>query len=116
MIEVNITKQYKSIVAPCQFELPSFVVLTGKNGSGKTHLLEAISQKEYSEIKYNGNVISNIKYIAFNGLNPIIKEQGKSSDITAFIRKVWTELQKNLKEFPDNIKANSIIRNSFLRQ
>ena len=114
MIEVNITKQYKSIVAPCQFELPSFVVLTGKNGSGKTHLLEAISQKEYSEIKYNGNVISNIRYIAFNGLNPIIKEQGKSSDITAFIRKVWAELQKNLKEFPDNIKANSIIRNSFL--
>ena len=74
MIEVNITKQYKSIVAPCQFELPSFVVLTGKNGSGKTHLLEAISQKEYSEIKYNGNVISNIKYIAFNGLN---KRTGK---------------------------------------
>lgn len=114
MIEVNIKKQYKSISSPIQFELPPFVVLTGKNGSGKTHLLEAISQREYSEIKYNGNTINNIKYIAFNGLNPVIKEQVKSSEITTFVKKVWSELQKNLKEFPDNIKANSIIRNSVM--
>jgi ABC-type branched-subunit amino acid transport system ATPase component len=40
---------HKSIVSLERIELPGFVVLTGVNGSGKTHLLEAIQ---------NGNVIS----------------------------------------------------------
>ncbi|WP_420590163.1 AAA family ATPase [Bacterioplanoides sp.] len=33
---------YKSIKSLPSIELPSFVVLTGRNGSGKTHLLEAL--------------------------------------------------------------------------
>lgn len=114
MIEINIIKPYKSITAPCQFELPSFVVLTGKNGSGKTHLLEVISQKAYSQVNYEGNLISNIKYIAFNGLNPVIKEQGNSSEITTFVKDVWSKLQENLKKYPENIQKNAIIQDTIL--
>lgn len=33
---------YKSITSLAVVDLPSFVVLTGRNGSGKTHLLEAL--------------------------------------------------------------------------
>ncbi len=112
MIEITIVKPYKSITAPCVFELPSFAVLTGKNGSGKTHLLEAISKKEFSKIKYDGKSISDIKYIAFNGLNPVIKEQGDIKDITKFVNDVWDRLQNNLKEFPSNIFNNAIVNNS----
>ena len=35
---------YKSITSLPEIEVPNFVVLTGKNGSGKTHLLEAITK------------------------------------------------------------------------
>lgn len=42
---------HKSITRLDQIELPNFVVLTGLNGSGKTHLLTAIA---------NGNVRSSI--------------------------------------------------------
>lgn len=39
---------HKSIVGLAETNLPKFVVLTGKNGSGKTHLLEAISKGRVS--------------------------------------------------------------------
>ena len=42
---------YKSITNLPETRFPSFVVLTGRNGSGKTHLLEAITK---------GHVISNL--------------------------------------------------------
>jgi predicted ATPase len=72
MITIKIKKQYKSINL-CEFELPDFSVLTGLNGSGKTHLLEAISNEEFSDVSVNGKKISNIRYIPFNGLNSIIQ-------------------------------------------
>jgi len=68
MITIKIIKKYKSIDV-CEFELPNFSVLTGLNGSGKTHLLEAISNNEFGEVYIDGNKISNIRYIPFNGLN-----------------------------------------------
>ena len=49
--KLSISTVHKSIVALCEIELPKLVVLTGKNGSGKTHLLEAINE---------GNVLSTI--------------------------------------------------------
>lgn len=42
---------YKSITSLSAIDLPKFVVLTGRNGSGKTHLLEALK---------NGNVKSSL--------------------------------------------------------
>ena len=37
-------QQYLSITNFAPVELPDFTVLTGGNGAGKTHLLEAISK------------------------------------------------------------------------
>ncbi len=42
--EITFISVHKSIVRLSTTSLPKFVVLTGKNGSGKTHLLEAIDQ------------------------------------------------------------------------
>lgn len=41
-MKLTFSQQHKSISSLPTAELPNFVVITGKNGSGKTHLLEAI--------------------------------------------------------------------------
>lgn len=41
-MKLTFSQQHKSITGLPSVELPNFVVITGKNGSGKTHLLEAI--------------------------------------------------------------------------
>ena len=67
-MEIKIIQKQKSINPPCDFDLPNFSVLTGKNGSGKTHLLEAIADNAKSQVYINGALIKNVRYIGFNGL------------------------------------------------
>ena len=67
-MRIKIHKEYKSIKAPQEFELPDFVVLTGKNGSGKSHLMEAMSSSIYGNISSAEKSYINVKYIGFNGL------------------------------------------------
>lgn len=45
-MNLNFKEQYKSISKFNSIELTDFTVLTGVNGSGKSHLLEAIEQKK----------------------------------------------------------------------
>ena len=73
-MEIKIIQKHKSINPPCNFSLPDFSVLTGKNGSGKTHLLEAIANNKKSQVSINGTLLKNVRYIGFNGLNPKIEE------------------------------------------
>ena len=42
MINVTIHNAFKSLQPVPPFELPDFCVLTGKNGSGKSHLFVSI--------------------------------------------------------------------------
>ena len=44
MIHLQIQKPHRSISHLPETDLPDFAVITGVNGSGKTHLLEAIEQ------------------------------------------------------------------------
>ena len=73
-MHIKIINPYKSLIAGQEVDLPDFCVLTGKNGSGKSHFLEALSQRNISEIIVDGTPIANteVKYIEFNGLNPQI--------------------------------------------
>lgn len=90
-IKVTIKQKHKSINPPCEFELPSFCVLTGKNGSGKTHLLEVIADKTKSNIIKDGTRTQNVRYIGFNGLNPTIQETCDPNSISQHIKNVWNE-------------------------
>lgn len=96
MQKIKISTPYKSI-APCEMELPKFTVLTGLNGSGKSHLLEAISNQTNSEVYVEENRITKILYIPFNGLNPNITEQCDPKIITDFIKKFYKEYQQSLQ-------------------
>lgn len=93
-MQIKITQKHKSINPPCDFELPGFSILTGKNGSGKTHLLEAIADNQKSQILVNGNIVKNIRYIGFNGLNPNIKEACDPQTMSQHIKKAWTNYHK----------------------
>jgi ABC-type multidrug transport system ATPase subunit len=94
-MKIKINQQYKSI-NPCEFELPDFCVLTGKNGSGKSHLLQAIADNT-SQISINGKIANNVKSIPFNGLNPYIIENCNPTIITQHIQTARQQYQNALK-------------------
>ena len=103
-MKIQIVKEYKSIKAPQEFELPDFVVLTGKNGSGKSHLMEAMSKLEYGVLSDNGEKLPQVKFIGFNGLNPRVNSDGDYLDITNKKKEAWTQLKKQLDELQNNYR------------
>lgn len=105
-MKIQIVKEYKSIKAPQEFELPDFVVLTGKNGSGKSHLMEAMSKLEYGVLSDNGEKLPQVKFIGFNGLNPRVNSDGDYLDITNKKKEAWTQLKKQLDELQNNYRNN----------
>ena len=62
MYKINIKQEFKSMV-PLTVEFPPFVVLTGLNGSGKSHFLNAVAQSKHTEITENDTVIANPKLL-----------------------------------------------------
>jgi ABC-type multidrug transport system ATPase subunit len=101
-MKIKITQKHKSINPPCEFELPDFSVLTGKNGSGKTHLLEAIANNSKSEVLINDVLVKNIRYIGFNGLNPNITESCDPQSIVQHIKSSWTSYKEQLERYRQN--------------
>ncbi|RRQ46872.1 ATP-binding protein [Chryseobacterium sp. SC28] len=95
MLKIDIKKEYKSI-APCTFELPCFSVLTGLNGSGKSHLLEAIFNQSQNTVHKDGVLVKNILYIQFNGLNPKIEENCDPVTITTFVKDFYQKFKNAL--------------------
>jgi ABC-type multidrug transport system ATPase subunit len=98
-MEIKIIQKHKSINPPCDFNLPDFSVLTGKNGSGKTHLLEAMADNNKSQVFLNGTLIKNVRYIGFNGLNPNITETCDPNSIVLHIKNTW----KNYNTAKENV-------------
>jgi len=115
-LKIKIKNEHKSLKQiPCEFELPDFTVLTGINGSGKTHLLEAISlnsANQKSEIFYNGNKINNIKYVPYNGLNPNIQGNADENTITQYVKQIWQQFlnQRNARQATNQTNTQFISR------
>jgi len=117
-IKIKLKTEYKSLKhSNCTFELPKFTVLTGLNGSGKTHLLEALSNNQISEIWSDGKIIENVKYIQFNGLNPNIPINANEDTIKHFINQTWKEFSKLLHSsiFINNLSDKEIKQNIISR-
>ena len=104
-LKIKINSTYKSI-SPCEFELPYFSVLTGKNGSGKSHLLQAISNNTISQTFITDSLIArNIRYIGFNGLNPTINEICNPTTITQFIKNAYTRFSTSRDTLTKNSRT-----------
>jgi predicted ATPase len=84
---------YKSIPADIAFELPSFSVITGKNGSGKSHLLEAMANSQVSTLSDGGANLSKVMLIGFGGLNPQIDEACDPQQIVQNSKNWWQQVQ-----------------------
>jgi ABC-type ATPase involved in cell division len=105
MLKVITLQQHKSI-GICEFELEDFSFITGKNGSGKSHLLEAIytegTQTNYTynserpvPISINGKMINNIVKVAFGELNPNVTENCNPEEIKKFIKNAFQNYKSN---------------------
>lgn len=99
MMKITIKKEYKSLRSLPTFELPDFCMLTGKNGSGKSHLLEAISKQEIVTVSCDDKNIANIKYIPFNGLNPKVESDCQYLTLTSNKKQIWNQINHLKAEY-----------------
>ena len=99
MMKITIKKEYKSLRSLQTFELPNFCMLTGKNGSGKSHLLEAISKQEIVTVSCDDKNIANIKYIPFNGLNPKVESDCQYLTLTSNKKQIWSQINHLKTEY-----------------
>ena len=111
-MHIKIREEHKSIRSGVEFDLPNFTVLTGKNGSGKSHLLETISTNGLSEIMDGQDVMRTIKYIKFNDLNPQFQEEISEDDVKNSWRNTWNQLNQYLQSYRRNPRGYN---NSFQR-
>ena len=105
MLKINFLKTYKSI-NKISVELPAFTVLTGKNGSGKTHFLEAIAETGVVETAIDGKITKQIQYVEFNGLIPKISSDCSFRTLLNEKKKFFDELQK-IVAFYKSISSSS---------
>ncbi len=109
-MQIEIIKDYKSIKKHTSFSLPEFLVLTGKNGSGKTQLLEAILNNQISKITdYNGIIAhENIRYIPFNGLIPSVTDFCDSNTVIQHSKSLWSVFSNARNNLDSNIKSGGM--------
>lgn len=98
-MRISINKEYKSIKAPQEFEFPDFVVLTGKNGSGKSHLMEMMARPDLCAVFDGDKLLSKVKYIPFNGLNPHIDENCDYLGLTNNRKQEWNNIKSYIQDF-----------------
>jgi ABC-type multidrug transport system ATPase subunit len=99
-MKLTLVKSHKSITSLPNIELSDFVVLTGVNGAGKTHLLEAI---ENGSVQIDNIVVDNqTKPIRlFNWSNLVPNDSGAFApyQITQEIYGLWSEIFQNIKRY-----------------
>ena len=98
-MHIIINADHKSIKSGVEFDLPNFTVLTGKNGSGKSHLMEVISTQGESAVLDGERTLSSIKYIKFNELNPRFQEDISEDDVKNSWRSVWNQLNNLIQSY-----------------
>ncbi len=104
-MKIQINNAHKSVPAGVSFELPTFSVITGKNGSGKSHLLEAMANSQISTVSDHGNNLAKVLFIGFGGLNPQIDEACDPQQITQNSKSWWGQIeshQRNLRSARNN--------------
>jgi predicted ATP-binding protein involved in virulence len=111
-MKIQINQENKSIPKGVIFDLPEFCVLTGRNGSGKTHLLQAISNTAISNISVNGKIVTQIHYVGLNGLNPTSTEQCNQNEIMSNAQNWWSQIEGIQSNYKQAIK-NKVHPNLF---
>lgn len=109
-MKIVVSATYKSIPRGISFDLPSFCVLTGKNGSGKSHLLEAIANPSSVKAYNDGVELTRIHHVGFNGLNPQVDEQCDSSQVLANVKSWWNQIDGITKHYKQVINNGQVFQ------
>lgn len=107
-MKIVINGSYKSIPRGLEFELPKFCLLTGKNGSGKSHLLEAISNRQISTVIIDGTVVQNVHHVGYNGLNPQVDEQSDQGQVIGHINNFWNQTQGIINHYKGSVATGAV--------
>jgi len=97
MINVSIRTKFKSLQPVNLFELPDFCVLTGKNGSGKSHLFEAMTNRKTTVITIDEKPVNTVQYIPFNGLNPNVGADCNYRNLLDEQKNLWNSIRSYLE-------------------
>lgn len=106
-MQVITIQSYKSIPKGISFELPKFCVLTGKNGSGKTHLMEAMSSN-LTQVTIDGSIIKKIHYVGFNQLNPQVDEQCDSNQVLNSVSNQWGQIKNIIDQYKQTTQRGKV--------
>ena len=118
-LEIEIKEDYKSLKKG-KFFLSDFSVITGKNGSGKTHLLEALSKINIATINYNGKILKKIMFMGYNtlewGLHSTSDTQNSIEDKKEAYWNKFSGLRKRYQSYPKeqfliNLNNNGLLVN-----
>lgn len=95
-------------------ELPDFSVITGKNGSGKSHLFTSLSQNSILKVQLDGKpiIVDNIRYITFGQLIPNTGGAYNPQTLQGMISQIWT----NIEQTKNKLNLNSNYSNSTHQQ
>jgi ABC-type transport system involved in cytochrome c biogenesis ATPase subunit len=103
-MRLTFSQAYKSIKTFPAIDLPDFVVMTGVNGAGKTHLLEAIAN---GSVQIDGIPIggSNQPIRLFNWSNLVPNDSGSinPSQLLQERYTLWSELSNHINRFRPSI-------------
>jgi len=110
-MRLSFLRIHKSIASFPETELPNFVVLTGVNGAGKSHLLEAI---ENGSMQIDDVVVNNQTrpIRRFDGTNLIPQDTGAFApyQITQERYGFWNEISQHVKEFQFRPQISQILQ------
>ena len=97
-MRIEFSSDYKSMPKGLIFELPDFCLITGKNGSGKSHLLEAIADLKKTSVSEGDIVFKNIHLIKFGGLSPRVDETCDPREVAEEMREWWQKIKNSQQQ------------------
>ena len=97
-MRVVVNEKYKSLSSEIDFIFPDFVIISGLNGAGKSHLLKAIEEKAAKIYSDEGVEIKNIKYVNSNSLTPNESYQVGRDSFTNEVNTIYHSLQSYVQQ------------------
>jgi len=101
-MELHLQQSYKSIKEFPKTDLPSFTLITGLNGSGKTHFLNALQQ---GAIRADGIEVGDVRFFSWTDMNPQDNEPFAAHTLAAERVDLFQLLDNHRKPFAESIVA-----------
>ena len=98
-MKVTLLKEHKSLPKGLVFDLSNFCILTGINGSGKTHLLEAMASRSLSDIRDGDQIFQKALYLPYAKLVPELAPVARNESLREVADNFWGEISDVLAQY-----------------